>query len=210
MKPEHERKIKPSPAVAEKVEVTALGSAKDWLQQQAAQRQFQWLLAHADDGVIWGRLDDGHLVTSHDVAQGDAAASPYCAELRTVTLQQARLFGERAELLLWRDGDNVWHARVIREPEEGAGDKADWLDALEEWQMLWGTQGNPLASTFTLLWDGAQGLRHAVPMSLPLANDGKTTPPRLHVRHYLDKEDDFARIVVSRLVSLEVEKEPNP
>jgi CRISPR-associated protein (TIGR03984 family) len=208
MKPEHERRIKPHPAVAEPVPVTALDSVKDWLQQQATQRQLPWLLAHADDGVIWGRLVEGRLVTAHDVAQGDAAALPYCPELRTVTLQQARLFGDQAELLLWRDGENIWHARLIRDADQATGDNADWLDALDEWQMLWGTHGKPLANNFTRLWDGAQGLRHAVPMSLTLANGGKTTPPRLHVRHYLAKDEDFARIVASRLVSLEKE-EPN-
>jgi hypothetical protein len=60
---------------------------------------------------------------------------------------------------------------------------------------------------FTLLRDGAQGLRHAVPVALAIgAADGKATPHRLLVRHYL-ADEDFARIVASRLVDLKPDNE---
>ncbi len=198
------RTIERRPGVAETgMNVEGLPAAADWLRQQAVAHQLVWLLAHADDGVIWGRLDGGRLLTSHEAAQGDERALACCPPLREETLQQARLFAQHAELLLWRDGDNAWHARLIRDAREG--EPTTWDDALDERQMLWGTRGTPRPHGFTLLEDGAQGLRHAVPMQLPLAEGGKTRPPRLVVRHYLDKNDPFARIVASRLVGLEEE-----
>ena len=38
-----------------------------WLEGQAKTYKLKYLLAHADDGVIWGRVDKkGHLRTSYD------------------------------------------------------------------------------------------------------------------------------------------------
>lgn len=67
-----------------------------WLTEQAQHHGLHFLLAHADDGVIWGRVDNDGLHTSHRIA----AQSP---QLRAVTLQQCRLFGPAGELLVWRD-----------------------------------------------------------------------------------------------------------
>ena len=41
-----------------------------WLveQMRAHDLKLTYLLAHASDGVIWGRFDDEELITSHDVA----------------------------------------------------------------------------------------------------------------------------------------------
>jgi len=64
-----------------------------------------------------------------------------------------------------------------------------------------------LGHSFTLLWDGAQGLRHAIPISIQsLKQDdlGNLQPPRLVVRHYLGKEI-IARVVASRLIGFEKE-----
>jgi hypothetical protein len=36
---------------------------KQWLIKQASESNLRYLLAHADDGVIWGRFDD--LGTGH-------------------------------------------------------------------------------------------------------------------------------------------------
>jgi len=73
-----------------------------WMVKHAQQYNLRYLLAHADDGVIWGRIDNSELHTSH----GIAPASP---SLHPSTLQQARLFSPAGELLLWRD-DNGWRA----------------------------------------------------------------------------------------------------
>jgi len=189
------REIRPDPAFVETIAAENINDVKGWLQRQAGQHKLKWLLAHADDGVIWGKVNDnGQLITS------DSVASEVSPPLRAATLQQARLFSEDAELLLWRDGDNQWHARLIRKAANG--ETPTFTEAIDEPQMLWGTHGE-YRNRFTLLRDGAQGLRHAVPMELPLGRNSETTPPRLWVRHYLHKDDNgFTRIVASRLVEL--------
>jgi CRISPR-associated protein (TIGR03984 family) len=193
------RQIQARAATLERPQAGEISDPSEWLQQQAAAGGFCWLLAHADDGVIWGRLDDGRLLTSHDAALGDAEAAGVCPPLRASTLQQARVFGSAGELLLWRDGEGGWNARIIR--DGGAGDLAQWKEAFDEPQLLWGTHGRQLLQGFTFLEHGAEGLRHAVPLALPLGETGATTPPRLVVRHYLD-DVPFAQIAASRLVEL--------
>ncbi|MCI0694047.1 CRISPR-associated protein Csx19 [candidate division KSB1 bacterium] len=193
------------PALMDTISYDGTNDVKAWLVKQAEVYKLKWLLAHADDGVIWGRIDGKQLITSHEAAKGNAVAEKACPELRVETLQQARLFAEHAELLLWRNGDNVWHARLIRDAQ--AGEKVGWDESFDELQLLWGTNGKHLhfddeKEDFTLLEDGAQGLRHAVPIKLTLGEKGVTTPPRLRVRHYLVKED-FARVAVSRLVGFD-------
>jgi CRISPR-associated protein (TIGR03984 family) len=191
------REIKSHPAVVEIITVESISDMKDWLQAQAIQYNLRWLLAHADDGVIWGELRNRQLVTS------DSVAPEVSPPLRTETLQQARLFAEHAELLLWRDGDNQWHARLIRDAVEG--ETPVFTDAIDEPQLLWGTHGEH-RSGFTMLRDGAQGLRHAVPMELPLGKNNETDPLRLWVRHYLQEDQNgFTHIVVSRLLDLRQE-----
>lgn len=193
------REIRIHPAVVEPIAADNITDVKQWLQTQATTHGLVWLLAHADDGVIWGRVTNRQLVTSHDAAQNDNEAKKVCSPLRIETLQQARLFAEHGELLLWCDGDNVWHARLIRDAR--TGESTEWDEAFDEPQLLWGTHGKHLSSDFTLLEDGAQGLRHTVPRKIPLDANREATPPRLFVRHYINK-DGFTRIVASRLVDL--------
>lgn len=193
------RKIELHPARLKDVQPPATGSydLRDWLQKQAKDNKLTHLLAHADDGIVWGKVQsDGTLKTSHEAAQGNAKAVAVCPPLRLLTLQQARLFGKDAELLLWRDGDNVFHARLIVDVQNGGA--ADWKEAYDEPQLLWGTQCVALQNGFTLLEDGTQGLRHAV----PLTPDMTKQRVQLIVRHYL-ADEDFARVAVSRLVALE-------
>lgn len=198
-----------------------LSDPRKWLQDQARERSLnlKWLLAHSDDGVNWGCVDEqGALIISrdvlekhHDSGQGSGhdkaevgAALEACPPLRQATLQQARLFSVQAELLLWRDGDNQFHARIIADaPADAPDDSVDWCEAYDEAQMLWGTEGIALPHGFTLWRDGAQGLRHATP---PFDGANETEPPRLVVRHYLAKKEVFARVVVSRLVGLASEE----
>ncbi|MEG4807500.1 CRISPR-associated protein Csx19 [Microcoleus sp. F8-D3] len=170
----------------------------NWLQAKAKQYQLQYLLAHADDGVIWGkfRVDDNKLVTS-----GDDDVFPNLAQLRLCTLQQCRIFGKKAEVMLWKVGQN-WKARSI---EDGHLSKKD--DYIYEEQILWGTQseGKP-KQDFTLVSDGSQGLKHAVPLiNISFSQDKKNLyrPIRLLVHHYIDYDDSgVAKIYLSRLVHL--------
>jgi CRISPR-associated protein (TIGR03984 family) len=129
-----------------------------------------------------------------------------CPAPRLATLQQARLFAPHGELLLWRDGEGCWEARLIRDARND--EATEWLEAFDEPQLLWGTHGEPLPHGFTFLQDGGQGLRHAVPLSLQLDTRSRDLPapllahPCLLVRHYLTR-DGFARVVASRLVNLQ-------
>ncbi len=193
------REIKLYPAVVAPVATDGINNdIKKWLQRQTTQYGLKWLLAHADDGVIWGTVDQGELVTSDTIP---LEVSP---PLRRETLQQVRLFAPHAELLLWRDGDDQWHARLIREAKEE--ETPVWREAIDEYQILWGTHAEPLSNGFTLMTDGLQGLRHAVPLEVKGKFKEESRPLRLWVRHYI-KEDEggFARIVASRLLDLRME-----
>ena len=160
----------------------------DWIVAQARKFGLRYLLAHADDGVIWGRIDDDGLHTS----SGIAPASP---SLRTATLQQARIFGPSGEVLLWHD-DNGWRARLIAD----VPDNDD--DVIDEDQILWGDTVETVKDGFTLLREGAQGMRHAVPIVIT-AEQLKHHQLRLRVRHYItENEDGEASITLSRLVQI--------
>ena len=55
--------------------------------------------------------------------------------------------------------------------------------------------------------DGAQGLRHAIPLDVRGKFDESSRPLRLWVRHYLqDDESGFTRIVASRLFDVKLEE----
>lgn len=180
------------PYIVESVTVDA-GFATDpkgWFVAQARQRNLRYLLAHADDGVIWGRVDDHGLHTSHGIA-------PTSPPLRLSTLQQARLFGPAGELLLWRSDDG-WRARFVADQ----GGNAD--DFVDEDQILWGDTVEKTQDGFTLVREGSQGMRHAVPI-LVTSDQLEQRKLRLRVRHYItenDNDDGEASITLSRLVQL--------
>lgn len=169
---------------------------EDWVKSQGDAFQLTWLLAHADDAVIWGkRAGDGAWTTS--------------SALDGQTLQQVRLFSSTAELLAWRDGDSHWQARLIRDGADA--NSIEWSASFDEYQMLVGTEARPLANGLTQWTDGAQGLEHAMPVKTVVTykhkpddadESEKQRPPRLIVRHYLANEA-LARIVASRLVGFE-------
>src|SRR5690606_1647112 len=84
------------------------------------------LLVHADDGVIWGYVDQGKLILSNDA---NSRVSP---ELRLDTLQHLWLFDASSQLHLWTSGKD-WQARRVTEI------KADNCAAFDENHLLWGT-----------------------------------------------------------------------
>lgn len=166
---------------------------RGWLARHAERLQLSWLLAHADDGVIWGRFDDGSLVTP----EGAAA----CPPLRPSTLQQARAFGDSAEILIWKTGIGGWRSRLV---ENSVGDvESDFKLSIDEHYILWGTHAESLPNDFTLMSEGegptAHGLRHALPIRLQGSKSGR--PSALHVRHYMtENSGGFVDIACSRLV----------
>lgn len=175
-----------------------------WLSEHMREHKLTYLLAHADDGVIWGRLDGEELITSHDIAP------QYSPPLRAVTLQTARIFAPAGELLIWRNEDNEWAGRLIAE-EMLADATARWDWAFEEQQILLGTKTEPQARDFTLMGEGSQGLSHVVPLkfSEPIDNERRHLL-RLVVRHYwLEDEYGFTRVGASRLFDLRKLEESN-
>jgi len=165
----------------------------DWFQRQPSVGEGNWFLAHADDGVIWGQIRNGQLIVSASIFP---TISP---PLRTITLQQARLFGEQAEVRLWRQGDSFSACRLQDHADENAA-------AFDEEHLLWGTQIEEQKGDFTLVAEGRQGLRHAVPLRVAapaLSFRGYKHPLSLWLRHYLADDDDGQVYVrASRLVAL--------
>ncbi|NEQ36903.1 MAG: TIGR03984 family CRISPR-associated protein [Okeania sp. SIO3I5] len=164
----------------------------DWIQEQAKENKFDYLLAHAEDGVIWGKFENGKLMTSNQAFPNEALP-----ELRLETLQQCRIFGEKGEVLLWQT-DRGWYARLIQDNSN--------FEYIPEEQILWGTKKDKELNGFTFLTDGSEGLKHAVPLTgITFKNDSENLyrPLRLLIHHYIDYDDSgIAKIVLSRLVSL--------
>ncbi len=161
-----------------------------WLHEQVGSaEQGALLLAHADDGVIWGKVVNGKLKTKPQA-------------LDATTLQQARLFSENAEYFVWRDGNGKFHARIItdRKAEKKEDNKDEYFD---EDQVLWSDHAEkPDGDCFTKMSDGAQGLVHHVPLVVTELKSG-VRPLRLTVRHYLKTDaNGFVYVAFSRLVAL--------
>lgn len=201
----YKRQICQQPAICQPLKgIPDMGDVKSWLVDQAKTYKMAspcYLLAHANDGVIWGRLDkNGALLTSYDALAEKTGLAIKLAlpQLRTETLQQARLFNEEAELYIWVDGEGEWNGRYIKDTPEQEG--ATWYEYFDEPQLLWGTPyREEVAHNFTLLEDGAQGLYHAVPVYDPATHEEKRF--YLQVRHYLN-QDGFTQVDASRLVAL--------
>ncbi len=167
------------------IEAPIVANLLTWLAGQvvASGDQPAWLLAYCDDAVRWGRVEAGALA----LAPGQG--------LDPQKVQTAHVFGDLAEVRVWRTGTGFAHARLS---DAGVGNQ-DMRDAS---YMLWGTAGKDIGDRFTEVWDGVQGLRHSVPLPVSFAANGKARPIRLAVRHYLGYEHDQARITHSRLVAL--------
>lgn len=159
-----------------------------WLDSLAKDHLF--LLAFADDGVVWGKAENGKWATSFD-----AFGAPF-AQLRGQTIQEAFAFGESDQIHLYRSGE-TWQARKVT-------DTGEWI---VESQLLWGDeiQGEP-SQGFTHLFDKVQqSMNHALPLSITI-EDLKTKAPRLTIHHFIETDENTgeARIFLSRLVKLEL------
>ena len=166
-----------------------------WLEKPAKEHNLKYLLAHAEDGVIWGHFKEGKLITT---GSNDVFPHFAFAKLHLSTLQQCRIFGKDAEVMLWQN-DGEWKARLVKD--------TNGVTLIKEPQILWGTHGEKHEDKgFTLLWDGRQqGLKHAVPLTdITFEKHQKLKyPVRLLVHHYINYDDaGVARIYLSRLVSL--------
>lgn len=189
------REIKQAKTIAYTIPVPADTDAVEWLKAQAP--RYTWLLAHSETGVTWGIVRNDKLVMPE-------ASAPI---LNKDTLWQARLFGAQAELLLWRDGDGGFHARILGEStsyiSKDATFIAEYAEYFDEAQILWGDTATPADDKgFTLMTDGTEGLEYVVPLPQVIVRNSDR-PMRLDVRHYLNEDGTgFKRIVASRLINV--------
>ena len=173
--------------------------AKDieaWLAQQAAglasAAQPVFMLIHADDGVIWGRIDNGTLVYPKP--------SAWTPKLLSLTVQQCRLFGDLGELFIWREAENVWRGRRLVDVPG-----VDYELIIERPYLVGDRVYNslPVPNNFTPIIEITTGMRQIVPCSVTPNKNGEIIPaqrPRLTVLHYLhEDEDGQALIKCSRL-----------
>lgn len=161
---------------------------------------FAWALAHSDDGVTWGRLDEeaGRWRLGHD------AFPDVSPPIRVEALQELRVFGAGGEVLIWRS-DGGLRGRLLEdsEPGDSTGDDTDPLCPSDELRIVRGDRIREDASDgFTRVTD-ATGAEQVLPLTLAEAKL-RRRKVRLHVRHYWAQnvDDGTVRIAVTRLVKL--------
>ncbi|WP_165774755.1 type III-D CRISPR-associated protein Csx19 [Candidatus Viridilinea mediisalina] len=173
----------------------ALSDADDlraWLTAQAVQHGLRWLLAHADNGIIWGEVREGQLKLASE------ALGLQELRLARATLQQARLFGPNGELRLWQ-GPKGLQAHLCHDEPDESHTTPSYFD---ETYLLWGTHRERSNDGFSLLLEGAQGIRHTPPLAFNPNED--TQRAKLLVRHYVKADaTGVVRVVASRLVELQ-------
>jgi len=176
------------------LDLSGVTELKSWFENQESIGSQAWFLAHAEDGVVWGRVDDGEFVLS---TEAFPSTSP---ELRAITLIEARLFGELGQVHIWQQDGVFQGCRMM--DQIGTG------DAFDEEHRLWGTQSVTTHNRFTLISDGREGLEHAVP--LEVSNDlfqsagERYRPVLLRTRHFIDYDPvGQAYISASRLVCVD-------
>jgi CRISPR-associated protein (TIGR03984 family) len=166
--------------------------------------EYQWLLAHCDDGVTWGyRRGDRWKIASDSLPD-------LCPQITSINLQQLRLFGnDSGELLAWRV-DGGFQGRTL---QDEARDLADWAEPMTESRVLVGDRkfGESLDG-FTVVGDG-YGSRHAVPIECTdedFGTEGRSPyhPLRMTIKHYFNRDEQtgVVRIAASRLVSIRKER----
>lgn len=164
------------------------GNPIEQIKAQARSMSYQYLLAYAHDGVIWGVVDEaGNLILSSD----ENAFPEVSPKLCQPTLWEARLFGENAEWYLWKTNTG-WRARRIVDSGETQ------VEIFDESYILWGTNLESSKPPFALVREADTGIRHAPPLTWTGRHKLKIT-----VRHYLDYDDAGAVYVkYSRLAGL--------
>lgn len=174
-----------------------------WIARQVTGSKDQFLLAYADDGVIWGKWLNGKLLTSDKVGQSNPDSQNISPPLRGETLQQAFIFSQAGEIRLFRNELGEWRACRI---DDSAVEESESID---EYQLLWGNKTVKAfpQDGFTHLQDKTQqGLDQIIPVDFTFDEKQPDLRPRLLVRHFIDydKESGEARIWLSRLAKVEV------
>lgn len=167
----------------------------EWLIQHGNEVGEQcWLLAYADDGVIWGKIDDHKMITAADVFNPEYPGT--FPVLNLEKLQKASLFNEHAEIRLFRRND-LWSALRIEE-----NPAADECDSFVRSYILWGNRVKARKDGWTWVEDGQLGVHQALPLEMPEKISHRIM--RINIRYYFDYEKDHgqARIAAKRLCNL--------
>lgn len=159
--------------------------------KQPTNASYSWLLAHCDDGILWGKWDSGwKLATS---------AFNFCPTLQRdgSNVQQLRLFGDDEELLLWRTSDGL-KGRVLKDSQIPTDES---LKPSVEKVIVMGNKVEESVGDFSRVTD-LSGRWQILPWSISKANE--RYPLRLVIKHYYEKDDctGAVRIAGSRLVQL--------
>lgn len=202
-----DRKIEQGKVQIIKFAPSAVGAYPEaWLLSLA--EEGMTLLAHADDGVIWGTVRNRQFDWPNINGFQQAA-------LRPETLQIARLFNTGAEVFLWRIDEGRWQARLLYDgsgtPPPGTEPVSGVNHYFDEAQVLWGTGIIGFDAPFSQANDGEEQFHHAPPVRQDKVRWGRQERGkgdrrlRLHVRHYLeeDKETGWLRIGMSRLFKVD-------
>jgi CRISPR-associated protein (TIGR03984 family) len=167
--------------------------------------ELRWLLAHCDDGVIWGR---------RDATGWRLSCEPFpdiSPRLELFNAQQLRLFGPECELLLWRV-DGGFRGRLLT---HGPAPADPTVNPEEQCYVLVGDRVvRPTQDGFTVVGDG-RGSRHAVPLVCPesaFPAQPRQHPLRLKVWHYFtaDSESGLVRVVACRLADVRLVAREKP
>lgn len=176
-------------------------SVRDWLAAQLNEDR-PYLLALADDGILWGRWYDGKAYLGDE----DKLKLPGSPDLRGITLQQAYVFGQKEEVRLFRDEMGKWQARKLTDP--------DPADLIVETQVVWGDEFVKAYHDhgFTHVRERVQqGMDQVLPLivnkgDLPGPGQERHRQVRLIVHHFVDDDEKTGerRICLSRLAGLEL------
>lgn len=173
---------------------------KSWfMKQQELIGEPSWLIAYADNGVVWGEAKEGLLTTAFDVFNAESPG--VFPQLQVVTLQSARFFGEKAEIQVYRK-DGLLKAVLIRENGNDIHEHS-----FTRSYMLWGNNLKKQKDGWSWLYDGQLGIEQAIPLDFPATFTGR--PFWIEIRYYFQYEKDHgqARVAANRLVTLKYGEE---
>lgn len=169
----------------------------EWLIQQATglsnTARPVFMLVHADDGVIWGRIEQGQLRKPDE--------SGWTPPLRSLTVQQCRLFGDLGELFIWREAEGVWRGRKLMDvpgKDYALITERPYLIGDRVHDSTHGLSGSQLPQGFTPIIEIATGMRQIVPCIVIAGERGvipQSQRPRLTVLHYLQEDEDGQSLI---------------
>jgi CRISPR-associated protein (TIGR03984 family) len=127
------------------------------------------LLAHFDDGVLWGTLTSGLLRLAH---------VPRAPRARWLTLLDARVFNQTHELRYWRTSNGGCRGvRVSDEPLDGST-TTEYPHSVEANYVLLGDRTSDSAPAGFVIRRAPGGHEHAAPEGAE----------RIWVRHYFQRD----------------------